>query len=181
VVPLKPQVDKAVAQCPTVEHVIVLRRTGNPIEMQAGRDHDWHELVSAAAPRHEVPAFDAEHPLFILYTSGSTGKPKGVLHSTGGYMVGAYLTTRYVFDLREEDTYWCTADIGWVTGHSYIVYGPLANGASVMMYEGAPNHPDPGRFWSIVERHGVSLFYTAPTAVRAFVKWGDEWVNKHDL
>jgi acetyl-CoA synthetase len=130
---------------------------------------------------HEAPALDAEHPLFILYTSGSTGKPKGVMHTTGGYMVGTYLTSKYVFDLREDDTYWCTADIGWVTGHSYIVYGPLANGATVLMYEGAPNAPDPSRFWSIIERHGVTIFYTAPTAVRAFVKWGDHHVTKHDL
>ncbi|MDH5670822.1 MAG: acetate--CoA ligase [Myxococcales bacterium] len=181
VVALKAQVDAAVEQCPSIEHVIVLRRTQNEIEMREGRDHDWHELVANSSSTHQAPALDAEHPLFILYTSGSTGKPKGVLHSTGGYMVGTYLTSRYVFDLREEDTYWCTADVGWVTGHSYIVYGPLANGASAVMYEGAPNAPDPGRFWSIIERHGVSIFYTAPTAVRAFVKWGDDWITKHDL
>jgi acetyl-CoA synthetase len=179
--PLKPQVDKALEQCPSVEHVIVLRRAGNPIEMKAGRDHDWHALMQHASARHEAAQLDAEHPLFILYTSGSTGKPKGVLHSTAGYMLGCYLTSKYVFDLKPEDTYWCTADVGWVTGHSYIVYGPLANGATAVMYEGVPNHPDPARFWSIIERHGVTVFYTAPTAVRTFVKWGEQWPQKHDL
>ena len=179
--PLKPQVDKALEDCPSVEHVIVLRRAGNPIEMKAGRDHDWHALMKDASPKHEAAQLDAEHPLFILYTSGSTGKPKGVLHSTAGYMLGTYLTTKYVFDIKPEDTYWCTADIGWVTGHSYIVYGPLANGATAVMYEGVPNHPDPARFWSIIERHGVTIFYTAPTAVRTFVKWGPQWPQKHDL
>jgi acetyl-CoA synthetase len=179
--PLKPQVDHAIEQCPTVQHVIVLKRAGNPIEMKAGRDHDWHELMQAASSVHEAPALDSEHPLFILYTSGSTGKPKGVLHTTAGYLLGAALTTKYVFDLKPEDTYWCTADIGWVTGHSYIVYGPLANGATAVMYEGVPNHPDPARFWSIIERHGVTIFYTAPTAVRTFVKWGEDWPSKHDL
>jgi acetyl-CoA synthetase len=179
--PLKPQVDKALEQCPTVEHVIVLKRAGNPIEMKPGRDHDWHELMQAASPVHQAAALDSEHPLYILYTSGSTGKPKGVLHTTAGYLLGAKLTTEYVFDLRPDDVYWCTADVGWVTGHTYIVYGPLANAATVVMYEGVPNHPDPGRFWSIIERHGVNIFYTAPTAVRTFVKWGDDWVKKHDL
>jgi acetyl-CoA synthetase len=179
--PLKPQVDRALEQCPSVQHVIVLKRANNPIEMKPGRDHDWHALIDAAADTHEAPALDAEHPLFILYTSGSTGKPKGVLHTTAGYMLGTYLTTKYVFDLRPEDVYWCTADIGWVTGHSYIVYGPLANAATVVMYEGVPNHPDPSRFWSIIERYRVSIFYTAPTAVRTFVKWGDSWVKKHDV
>ena len=179
--PLKPQVDKALEHVPSVQHVIVLRRAGNPIEMKPGRDHDWHALMQDASPHHEAAQLDAEHPLFILYTSGSTGKPKGVLHSTAGYMLGTYLTTKYVFDLRPEDTYWCTADVGWVTGHSYIVYGPLANGATAVMYEGVPNHPDPARFWSIIERHGVSVFYTAPTAVRTFVKWGEQWPGKHDL
>jgi acetyl-CoA synthetase len=179
--PLKPQVDQALEQCPTVKHVVVLKRAGNPIEMKAGRDHDWHELMRDASPVHEAPALDSEHPLFILYTSGSTGKPKGVLHTTAGYLLGATLTSKYVFDLKPEDTYWCTADIGWVTGHSYIVYGPLANGATAVMYEGVPNHPDPARFWSIIERHGVTIFYTAPTAVRTFVKWGEEYPKKHDL
>jgi acetyl-CoA synthetase len=179
--PLKAQVDQALEQCPSVQHVIVLKRAGNPIEMKAGRDHDWHALMQGAPATHEAPALDSEHPLFILYTSGSTGKPKGVLHTTAGYLLGAMLTSKYVFDLKPEDTYWCTADIGWVTGHSYIVYGPLANGATAVMYEGVPNHPDPARFWSIIERHGVTIFYTAPTAVRTFVKWGEEWPNKHDL
>ncbi len=179
--PLKPQVDQALEQCPSVQHVIVLRRAGNPIEMKAGRDHEWHALMADASPVHEAPALDSEHPLFILYTSGSTGKPKGVLHTTAGYLLGAMLTSKYVFDLKPEDTYWCTADIGWVTGHSYIVYGPLANGATCVMYEGVPNYPDPARFWSIIERHGVTIFYTAPTAVRTFVKWGEEHPNKHDL
>jgi acetyl-CoA synthetase len=179
--PLKAQVDKALEQCPGVKHVIVLKRAGNPIEMKTGRDHDWHALMEQASTTHQAPALDSEHPLFILYTSGSTGKPKGVLHSSAGYLLGAYLTSKYVFDLRPEDTYWCTADIGWVTGHSYTVYGPLANAATVVIYEGVPNHPDASRFWSIIERHGVSIFYTAPTAIRTFVKWGESWVKKHDL
>jgi acetyl-CoA synthetase len=179
--PLKPQVDAALEHCPGVKHVIVLRRTGNSIEMKAGRDHDWHELMAQASPKHEAPALDAEHPLFILYTSGSTGKPKGVLHTSAGYLLGTMLTSKYVFDLKPEDTFWCTADVGWVTGHSYIVYGPLSNAATVVMYEGVPNQPDPGRFWSIIERHGVTIFYTAPTAVRTFVKWGESWPGKYDL
>ena len=179
--PLKPQVDKALEQCPTVKHVIVLRRAGNPIEMKEGRDLDWHALMKDASPQHEAPALDAEHPLFILYTSGSTGKPKGVLHTTAGYLLGAQLTSKYVFDLKPEDTYWCTADVGWVTGHTYIVYGPLANAATVVMYEGTPTWPEPDRFWSIIERHRVTIFYTAPTAIRTFVKLGDQWPKKHDL
>jgi acetyl-CoA synthetase len=149
--------------------------------MKPGRDHDWHELMQGASDRHDAVPVDAEHPLFILYTSGSTGKPKGVLHTTAGYMLGVQMTTKYVFDLKPEDVYWCTADIGWVTGHSYIVYGPLANAATVVMYEGVPNHPDPSRFWSIIERYKVTIFYTAPTAVRTFVKWGESWVKKHDV
>src|SRR5262249_1923831 len=158
-----------------------------PVEMKEGRDVFWHELLerkpsqAALALAKSPPAFDAEHPLFILYTSGSTGKPKGVLHTTAGYLVGTHVSTKYIFDLRDSDLYWCTADVGWVTGHSYIVYGPLSNGVSCMMYEGAPNWPDPARFWSIIERHGVTILYTAPTAIRAFMRWGTEWPAKHDL
>jgi acetyl-CoA synthetase len=181
VVPLKQQVDKALEACPSVEHVIVLQRTQTPIELKAGRDHLWSDVVAKASPQHSAQPWAAEHPLFILYTSGTTGKPKGVMHTTAGYLLGTYLTTKYVFDLREDDVYWCTADIGWVTGHSYIVYGPLSNGATVLMYEGAPNQPDPGRLWDIIERHHVTTFYTAPTAIRSFVKWGESYPRKHDL
>jgi acetyl-CoA synthetase len=181
VVPLKDNVDKALADCPSVEHTLVLRRCQNAISMQAGRDLDYHTFVGAHSDRHSARALPAEHPLFILYTSGSTGKPKGVLHTTAGYLLMTALTSRYVFDLRDDDLYWCTADVGWVTGHSYVVYGPLANGATIMMYEGAPNFPDLDRFWSIIERHRVTIFYTAPTAIRAFVRWGDQHVQKHDL
>jgi len=187
VVPLKTMADQAVAQTPSIEHVVVLRRTAQEVPMKEGRDVYWHDLVAKAPSGANLEtakhpkAFDAEHPLFILYTSGSTGKPKGVLHTTAGYLAGAYLTSKYVFDLRDDDTYWCTADVGWVTGHSYIVYGPLANGATCLMYEGAPNFPDWGRFWSIIERHGVTVLYTAPTAIRAFIRAGDDWPKKHDL
>ncbi len=190
VVPLKKMADVALEKTPTIEKVVVLRRIGEqqaPVEMKEGRDLWWNELLTkkpsekSLALAKSPPAFDAEHPLFILYTSGSTGKPKGVLHTTAGYLVGAHVTTKYVFDLREGDLYWCTADVGWVTGHSYLVYGPLSCGASVMMYEGAPNMPDWGRFWSIIEKHGVSILYTAPTAIRAFIRAGDEWPAKHDL
>lgn len=181
VLPLKPQVDEALKNCPSVKNVVVLRRSNNPVAMQAGRDHDWSALMAKAALNHAAEALDAEHPLFVLYTSGSTGKPKGIQHSTGGYMVGTYLTTREIFDLRDDDLYWCTADVGWVTGHSYAVYGPLLNGASVFMYEGAPNFPQVDRFWDIVERWKISILYTAPTAIRTFMKWGEEWPAKHDL
>jgi acetyl-CoA synthetase len=191
VVPLKKMADDAVLQTPSIEKVVVFRRmpphSELDVTMKPGRDLDWHELL--AAPRTEEskklaahpPAFDAEHPLFILYTSGSTGKPKGVQHTTAGYLSAVHVTTKYVFDLKDGDLYWCTADVGWVTGHSYMVYGPLSCGASCMMYEGAPNFPDPGRFWQIIERHGVTVLYTAPTAIRAFIRWGDEWPHKSDL
>ncbi len=184
-VKLFPVVEEALKSCPTVSNVIVLRRSGTPINMQSGRDHWWHDLMAAsnknAKPGTPAEPLDSEHPLFILYTSGSTGKPKGVLHTTGGYSVGTYLTTQWVFDLRDDDIYWCTADIGWVTGHSYILYGPLQCGATVVMYEGAPNHPQPDRFWDIIERHRVNILYTAPTAIRTFIKWGDDYPNAHDL
>ena len=178
---LKQTVDEAMPACPTVKHVVVYKRTSVQVKMVEGRDHWWHDLVAAASPDCPAEEQDSEDPLYILYTSGSTGKPKGLLHTTGGYAVQTYLTTKYVFDLREEDVYWCTADIGWVTGHSYVVYGPLQNGATVLMYEGAPNWPDFSRFWKIVDDHKVSVFYTAPTAIRAFIKWGDQYVEKHSL
>ncbi len=179
IVPLKHNVDKAV-EGTSVKHVIVLERCSNQVEWHS-RDTWWHEIVDAASAKHEPKAFDSEHPLFSLYTSGTTGKPKGILHTTAGYLTTAAYTTKMVFDLRDEDVFWCTADIGWVTGHSYVVYGPLANGATVMMYEGAPNHPGPDRFWEIVARWGVTVFYTAPTAIRAFMKWGDDHPARHDL
>ncbi|MBA2664431.1 MAG: acetate--CoA ligase [Bradymonadaceae bacterium] len=182
VLPLKPHVDEAVnTGCPTVEHVVVYKRCDNPIHWRDERDHWWHDLVEHAPATHTAQAFDSEHPLFILYTSGTTGKPKGVVHSSAGYALWTKLTTRWIFDLKEDDTYWCTADVGWITGHSYIVYGPLQNGATSLMFEGAPNWPEPDRFWDLIERHRVSIFYTAPTAIRAFMNWGDEWVDKHDL
>jgi acetyl-CoA synthetase len=178
---LKETVDKAVEQTPSVENVIVFRRTDSKINMQIGRDYWWHELMETVSDDCPAEELDSEHPLFILYTSGTTGKPKGILHTTGGYLTGTYITTKWIFDLKDEDTYWCTADIGWVTGHSYVVYGPLANGATVFMYEGAPNHPEPDRFWRIIERHKINILYTAPTAIRAFIKWGEQYPLKHDL
>jgi len=182
VVPLKKNVDDALRDdAQTIRKVIVFRRAGNEIHIEEGRDVWWHrelEYVDANCPA--VP-LDSEHPLFILYTSGSTGKPKGILHTTGGYLLGAYMTCKYVFDLRDEDVYWCTADVGWVTGHSYIVYGPLANGATSLMYEGAPDWPEQGRFWKIIEDYRVNVFYTAPTAIRSFIRAGDEWIKKYDL
>jgi len=182
IVPLKHNVDAALNGWKhPVKRVIVFRRAHNDIHIEEGRDVWWHremEYVDAECPPETL---DSEHPLFILYTSGSTGKPKGILHTTAGYLAGAYLTTKYTFDLREEDLFWCTADVGWVTGHSYVVYGALANGATTLMYEGAPNWPDPDRFWKIIADYQVTVFYTAPTAIRAFIKWGDDWVKKHDL
>ncbi len=181
IVPLKDIVDEALKATPVVTRCIVLRRTGQEIGMTPGRDAWWHEAVAGVSPECPPAELDAEHPLFILYTSGSTGKPKGILHTTAGYLLGVQQTSKHVFDLREDDVYWCTADIGWVTGHSYVVYGPLANGATVLMYEGAPNHPGPDRFWEIIARYKVSIFYTAPTAIRAFMKWGEAEPARHDL
>jgi acetyl-CoA synthetase len=181
VVRLKPAVDEALKSCPTVKHVVVVERTKNEIQMSPGRDHWYHQLMENASDKCEAEPLDSEQMLYILYTSGTTGKPKGIVHTTGGYAVQTYITSKWVFDLRDEDVYWCTADIGWVTGHSYIVYGPLQNGATTVMYEGAPNTPDFGRFWSIVERHRVNILYTAPTAIRTFIKWGEQWPLKYDL
>jgi acetyl-CoA synthetase len=184
VVPLKASADEAASAAPSVESMVVVRRGAGletPVDMQPGRDHWYHELIEASSSHCVPESMDAEDMLFILYTSGTTGKPKGVVHTTGGYLTHAYATTRLVFDLKDDDVYWCTADIGWVTGHSYIVYGPLLNGATALMYEGAPDWPDRGRFWDMVARHGVTVFYTAPTAIRAFMRWGTEWPAKHDL
>jgi acetyl-CoA synthetase len=189
VVPLKANVDEGLTLkdaegellAKSIEKVIVLKRTANDVTMHEGRDVWWHEEFSQVDANCPAEKMDSEAPLFILYTSGSTGKPKGILHSTGGYLLFAKLTSKYVFDLRDEDVYWCTADIGWVTGHSYVVYGPLANGATSLMYEGAPNFPEPDRFWRIVEKYGVTILYTAPTAIRAFMKWGVDWPKKHNL
>ncbi len=178
---LKAVADEALAHLPNIHTVLVAKNVGNDIVMSRGRDHWLHELMAAAPMKHDVQLFDSEHPLFILYTSGSTGKPKGILHTTGGYMTQVKYTSKYVFDLRDDDLYFCTADIGWITGHSYIVYGLLANGASVLMYEGAPNYPEKDRFWDIIERHQATVFYTAPTAIRAFMSWGEAWPRKHDL
>lgn len=178
---LKHTVDQSLEKSPSVQRVVVVRRTGWPVQMIPDRDYWWHDLMSDVTADCDPVPLDAEHPLFILYTSGSTGKPKGVLHTTGGYLLGTTMTSKWVFDLKDEDTYWCTADIGWITGHSYIVYGPLSNGATTVMYEGAPNWPDEGRFWEIIEKYKVNIFYTAPTAIRAFIKWGDQWPAKYDL
>ena len=178
---LKEIVDEAALQCPSVRHVVVFQRTHSKVAMRPGRDHWWHELTKTVGADCPAEQLDSEHPLYILYTSGTTGKPKGILHTTGGYLTQAAYTTKLVFDLKDNDVYWCTADIGWVTGHSYVVYGPLACGATVLMYEGAPNYPDFNRFWDMIERHKVNIFYTAPTAIRAFIKWGEQYPLKHDL
>ena len=182
VFPLKPQADEAVSKCPTIEHVIVVRRGENPVSMTSGRDHWYHELMSSASPECPAEPMDSEQLLFLLYTSGTTGKPKGIMHTTGGYLTHVTTTFKYVFDHKpDKDVYWCTADVGWVTGHSYIVYGPLANGATQVMYEGVPNFPANDRIWSLIEKYKVTVFYTAPTAIRTYMKWGIQEPAKHDL
>jgi acetyl-CoA synthetase len=185
IIPMKAITNQAVAECPTIEKVLVVKRIGHESLVEHGwvngRDQWYHTLMRNAADRCPAEEMDAEDPLYILYTSGSTGKPKGVLHTTGGYMTGVAATHYYTFDLKDSDVYWCTADVGWVTGHSYIVYGPLANGATVLMYEGTPDYPDKGRFWEIIQNHQVSVFYTAPTAIRSFMRWGTQWPGQYDL
>jgi len=183
IVPLKQMADEALADTPSIAHVVVVRRgvADIPVHMSEGRDRWYHELMDGASAQCAPEPMDSEDMLYILYTSGTTGKPKGIVHTTGGYLLGAYATTKWVFDMKDDDVYWCTADIGWVTGHSYVVYGPLANGATVVMYEGAPDWPAKDRFWEIIERYGVTIFYTAPTAIRAFMRWGTEWPARRDL
>ena len=179
---LKPAADEAIASTPTIEHVVVVKRGGNKVNMVAGRDHWYHELMATASDNCPAEPMDSEQLLFLLYTSGTTGKPKGIMHTTGGYLTHVTYTHKYVFDLHpESDVYWCTADVGWITGHSYIVYGPLSNGATQVIYEGVPNYPANDRLWSIVEKYGVTIFYTAPTAIRTFMKWGDDEPAKHDM
>ena len=184
VVPLKQMADEALTGTPSIKHVVIVERLHGspiPVHVEEGRDHWYHRLMQDAPYTCEPEKMDAEDMLYILYTSGTTGKPKGIVHTTGGYLVGTYATTKWVFDLKEEDVYWCTADIGWVTGHSYVVYGPLANGATVVMFEGAPDYPKRDRYWEIVERYGVTIFYTAPTAIRAFMRWGTQWPSGRDM
>jgi len=181
VVPLKANADDALTDAPSVKAVVVVRRTGETVPFQSGRDHWWHELREQASSEYSAVPVEATDPLFILYTSGTTGKPKGVVHATGGYLTMVHITTKWLFDLKDQDIYWCSADIGWVTGHTYIVYGPLSNGATIFMYEGAPDWPARDRFWEMIERHRINIFYTAPTAIRAFMAWGDEEPAKHDL
>jgi acetyl-CoA synthetase len=183
-VPLKQMADEALADTPSIRNVVVVQRQAGasfPVHVKEGRDHWYHRLMQDASADCPPEAMDAEDMLYILYTSGTTGKPKGIVHTTGGYLTGVHATTRWVFDLKESDVYWCTADIGWVTGHSYVVYGPLSNGATVLMYEGAPDWPAKDRFWDLIDRHGVTVFYTAPTAIRAFMKWGNEWPGRHPM
>jgi acetyl-CoA synthetase len=180
-VPLKKNTDEALTQCPGVKTVVVLKRTGEPVSMQHGRDVWWDDFVKGVEPKCPAEPMDSEDLLYLLYTSGSTGKPKGIIHTTGGYLTGITATHKWVFDIHEEDVYWCTADVGWVTGHSYVVYGPLANGATTVMYEGTPDFPDKDRFWRIVEKHGITICYTAPTAIRTFMKWGENYPKRCDL
>lgn len=181
ILPLKHDADYAVKETPCIEHVVIVKHGDFPLRIVEGRDHWWHRLMQDAPQYCQPEQLDSEDLLYILYTSGTTGKPKGIVHTTGGYLTGVYATTQWVFDLKPDDLFWCTADIGWVTGHSYVVYGPLANGASILMYEGAPDWPDKNRFWELIEAHGVTIFYTAPTAIRAFMKWGAKHLEKHDL
>jgi acetyl-CoA synthetase len=181
IVPLKKNTDEALTECPGVTSVIVLKRTGQPVDMQHGRDIWWDDFIKGVEPKCPAEPMDSEDLLYLLYTSGSTGKPKGIIHTTGGYLTGVTATHKWVFDIHDADVYWCTADVGWVTGHSYVVYGPLANGATTVMYEGTPDFPDKDRFWRIIEKHGITICYTAPTAIRTFMRWGDEYPNRCDL